>query len=132
MAKEQNDPTQYGKELHSQWAQAFRSIGMWHISLHKCCQILAIIYDNGGNEAFTLNQRFVTDWKTAQDRLLIYGGTEIPADRMEEVAEGRKILQQYVKELEDSYDKDNPKSIKDRYPEWAKKVYEEYNLPMFG
>lgn len=130
MAK--NDPKEYGKELYANWADAFRSIGMWHISLDKCAKILAIIYDNAGNESFTHNTRFVTDWKTAQKRLYLFGGTEVPEEDKEEVIQGRELVRQYVKELEDTYDPKNPKALKDRYPEWAEKIYEEYELPMFG
>lgn len=79
-----------------------------------------------------VQQRFVNDWKTAQERLVLLGGTEIPADRMDEVVEGRELVKKYIKELEETYDPKNHKPIKERYPEWAKKVYEEYDLPMFG
>lgn len=116
--------------LHQQWAAAFRSIGMWHISLDKCARILAIIEENGGNEAFTLAPRFVDDWHTAQDRLVIHGGTEIPPDRLEEVAEGRELLKQYIAELQRSCPVGKP--LRDTLPKWAIDIYHEYNLPIIG
>lgn len=117
-------------QLYTSWKDAFRSIGMWHISLDRCAQILAIIYDNGSNEAFILAPRFVTDWKTAQERLLLYGGEEIPADRLEEVAEGRRLMKKYIKELEDTYTPGV--SLKESLPQWAKDIYHDYELPIVG
>jgi len=116
--------------MYQQWADAFRSIGEWHISGNKCCKILAIIYDNAGNESFTLSQRFVTDWKTAQQRLHILGGEEIPADRLEDVAELRETLKGYIREIEQSHV--SGKSLKETLPQWAKDIYDEYSLPIMG
>ncbi|MBQ0073633.1 MAG: hypothetical protein KBT34_05525 [Prevotella sp.] len=91
------DKSTMGAQLYNDWAQAFQSIGMCHISLDKCAKILAIIYDNGGNEAFTLSTRFVTDWKTAQQRLYLLGGTEVPALKADEVARGRNLVKSILR-----------------------------------
>ena len=117
------------ENMYNQWAEAFRSIGHWHISLDKCAKILAIVYDNGGNESFTHASRFVTDWKTAQKRLYIYG-EEIPKEHLQEVAKGRELLKKYIKELEDTYETNRP--LKETLPQWAIDIYNEYELPIIG
>lgn len=116
--------------LYEQWAAAFRSIDMWHIGLDKCARILAIIAENGGNEAFTLAPRFVHDWKTAQKRFYIEGGTEIPPEHIDEVIEGRELIKKYVAELQASYRTGQP--LRDTLPKWAVDIYHEYNLPIIG
>ncbi|MGM9861220.1 MAG: hypothetical protein ACI30W_01355 [Muribaculaceae bacterium] len=81
--------------LYQQWADAFASIGLSHISTETAAKLLAILYVYGGSsEDFTHTPRLLTDIQTAQRMFNIEGGEE-PSP------EGVLLIQKYIKELND-------------------------------
>lgn len=91
---------------------AFNSVGSSMMSAEFAAKLLAYVYVmGGGNEAVTLHEGLNAGIGIAQQKFRILGG-EVPD------ADGVKLIQQYVKELE----KDMEKTA------WLQEIYTRYNL----
>lgn len=111
--------------IYQEWADAFASIGMSHLSHATMAQLLAVAYVYGGSsESFTHNKMLVTDLKTAQ-RVLKIDGAETPnADDVE-------LIKGYVKELQLDIASSKVGEIETAicskvcHVEWANKLFKE-------
>ena len=102
--------------IYQQWADAFASIGLSHISTETAAKLLAILYVYGGSyEGFTHTPNLLTDILTAQRMFKIDGG-EAPS------ADGILLIQQYTKELEDDLKGRQPSLTQECHVDWANEL----------
>lgn len=102
--------------IYKQWADAFASIGLSHISTETAAKLLAILYVYGGSyEGFTHTPNLLTGILTAQRMFNIDGG-ESPS------AEGILLIRQYSKELEDDLKGRQPSLHQECHVDWANEL----------
>lgn len=99
-------------QLAGQLEEAFNQIGASMMNNEFAAKLLAYLYVmGGGNEAVVLHQGLNAGIMIAQQKFNLKGG-EIPS------AEGVKLIQQYIKELEATME-DTP---------WLQEIFTRYHL----
>lgn len=106
------------KNLRKDWNETCLNAGIPSITLDKAALTCAVLLEYGNNEAFTLNEKFLTDIEYIQKRYHIFGA-ETPD------AEFAEALKEYVIKIQE-FEKENGH---DKRPEWAEKYFMEmYNI----
>ena len=106
------------ENLRKDWNETCLNAGIPSISLDKAALTCAVLLEYGNNEAFTLNDKFLTDIEYIQKRFHIFGA-ETPD------AEFAEALKKYVNKIQE-FEKDNGH---DKRPEWAEKYFiQMYNI----
>ena len=106
------------ENLRKLWNETCLNAGIPSISIDKAALTCAVLLEYGNNEAFTLNEKFLTDIEYIQKRYHIFGA-ETPD------AEFSEALQEYVAKIQE-FEKENGS---DKRPEWAEKYFiKMYNI----
>lgn len=106
------------ENLRKIWNKTCLNAGIPSISLDRAALTCAVLLEYGNNEAFTLNDKFLTDVDYIQKRYRIFG-SETPD------AEFAEALQEYVAKIQE-FEKKNGQ---DKRPEWAEKYFMDmYNI----
>ena len=118
-------------EFYKQWLEACREVDIPAITTDTAARIMAVLMENGNNEAMTHDRKFLDDVAYIQQRFHIHDMG---------VADGEfaTLLRKYIKELQDYYEAhkeeripDQGKGIKPVVPQWAKDLFlQRYNMKL--
>lgn len=106
------------ENLRKTWNETFLNAGIPSISLDKAALTCAVLLEYGNNEAFTLNEKFLTDIEYIQKRFHIFGA-ETPDAKFAEA------LKEYVAKIQE-FERENGHK---KRPKWAEKYFMQmYNI----
>ena len=117
---------------YCKWLESCRQVNLPAITTDTAARLMAVLYEYGNNEGFTLSQKFLADKEYIQDR---FGLREMctPEPKF------HTLLRQYIKELQEYQEvhKNDPKDDAHPYrslaPDWAPQLLKErYNIKFIG
>lgn len=117
---------------YCKWLESCRQVNLPAITTDTAARLMAVLYEYGNNEGFTLSQKFLAEKDYIQDR---FGLKEMctPEPKF------HRLLRQYIKELQTYQEthRNDPKDEVHPYrslaPDWAPQILKErYNIKFIG
>lgn len=132
MAMQMNEEIMLTIDDYRRWLKDCLTMGIPAIRTDTAARLMAVLYEYGNNEGFTLNQKFLAEKDYIQDR---FGLREmcVPEPKF------HTLLRQYIKELQEYQEahKNDERNDENPYrriaPDWAPQLLKErYKMKFIG